>query len=241
MSTESGFRPIGEVWQKPQETASTKPLCDPTKAKAYTLTLAGAYRSSDVDDPQVFLANTVAVLTGYTEEVASAVCHPRTGIQRRLKWPPSVAELVEACDKEAGELANRERRTLLNKHRVLLDTPWGAKPEAEGLALLQSPDAQRRLTPEEREALAERVKREVHAAAAAQRKNDAPPREDVPPPELSDPDAQRLWYEDRLEKLKAQPKREYKLSPAAKATNIGRDWGTPDITYGPTPKQEDAA
>lgn len=193
-----------------------------------------------MDDPKVFLANTVAVLTGYTEEVAAAVCHPRTGIQRRLKWPPSVAELVEACDKEAGEIANRERRAALNRHRVLLDTPWGPKPETEGLALLQGPGAERRLTPEEREALAERVKREVHAAAAAQRKKDIPPRDDVAPPELSDPDAQKLWYQDRLEALKAEPKREYKLSDAIKATNAGRPAGAPDITYGPAPHREAA-
>lgn len=189
----------------------------------------------------MFARGALAILTGYTEEVVREVVNPRTGLQNHLTRAPLLSEIKGACDKVAGEIANRERRQLLNKHRVLLDTPFGLKPEAEGLALLQSPEAQRRLTAEEREALAERVKREVHAAAAAQRKNDAPPRDDVPPPELSDPDAQRLWYEDRLEKLKAEPKREYKLSEAARATNAGRPWGAPDITYGPAPKQENAA
>ena len=239
MSTESGFRPIGEALRPTSEQNSKPTLCDKTKAKAFTLTLLGAYRSSDVDDPQVFVSNCIAILTGYSEEVAAAVCHPRTGIQRRLKWPPTVAELVEACDREAGEIANRERRALLNRHRVLLDTPFGLKPEAEGLALLQGPDAQRRLTPEEREALAERVQREVHAAAAAQRKKDTPPRDDVPPPELSDPDSQKLWYEYRLEVLRKRYAAEPTpvLSEAARATNAGRPWGAPDITYGPAPRQ----
>jgi hypothetical protein len=242
MSTESGFQPIGEALRSSQGTASQRTLCDRTKAKAYTLTLLGAYRSSDVDDPQVFVANTVTVFCGYSEDIVGAVVHPLTGLPGRLKWPPTVAEVKEACDREAGEIANRERRALLNKHRVLLDTPYGLKPEADGLALLQSPDAQRRLTPEEREALAERVQREIRAAAEAQRAKDIPPREDIPPPELSDPDAQKLWYEDRLEMLRKKYAVEPlpKLSPVAKASNAGRDWGAPDTRYGPAAQAEAA-
>jgi hypothetical protein len=205
--------------------------------------LLGAYRSSDVDDPKVFMMNTVAVLMRYSEEIVRAVCDPGSGIQVHSKWLPTVSEIREACEKAAGEFANRERRRQLNEHRVLLDTPWGAKPEREGLALLQSPDAQRRLTDEERAALAERVKREVRAAAEAQRRGDEPPREDVPPPELADPDAQKLWYEDRLEVLRKRYATEPtpKLSAAILATNAGRPWGAPDITLGPAPAHREAA
>jgi len=239
-----GFQTVGEAFQarSMQSGQNSRPaLCDPEKATAYLKILFGGFRFSDADDPEVFAQGALAIFTGYTEEIVREVVHPRYGLQVRLKRAPLLSELKEACDRVAGEIANRERRAMLNNHRVLLDTPYGPKPEAEGMVLLQSPDAQRRLTPEERAALADRVSREIRAAAAAQRAKDAPPREDVPPPELSDPDAQRLWYEARLEKLKAEPKREYKLSEAAKATNAGRDWGAPDITYGPARAPQEAA
>jgi hypothetical protein len=171
------------------------------RAKAYALSLLGSYRTTDVDDPAVYVANAVAVLTRYGEGVVAQVCGPGIGIQTRQKWLPTVSELREACDQIVGEQAARERRALLAEHRVLIDTPYGPKPEAEGLALLASPEAQRRMSDDERTALAERVSREIRAAAEAQRKEDAPPPEDIPPPELVDPDAQLLWYEERLKVL----------------------------------------
>ena len=41
--------------------------------------------------------------------VILAVTDPRTGIQRRLKWPPSIAEMVEACDVEVARQDTRRR------------------------------------------------------------------------------------------------------------------------------------
>jgi hypothetical protein len=202
----------------------------------------GAYRAADVSDPATYISTASAVISGFSEEVATEALNPRNGLQTRSKWLPTISEIREACEQVAQAKADRERRALLNKHRVLLDTPYGLKPEAEGLAFLQSPDAQRRLTPEEREALAERVQREIRAAAEAQRAKDIPPREDIPPPELSDPDAQKLWYEDRLEMLRKKYAVEPlpKLSPVAKASNAGRDWGAPDTRYGPAAQAEAA-
>ncbi len=49
-----------------------------------------------------------AVLEQYPDEVITYVCDPRTGIQRRSKFPPTISEIVEACD---------EHRTFLEKLR----------------------------------------------------------------------------------------------------------------------------
>jgi hypothetical protein len=124
-----------------------------------------AYRSHDVDDPRGFVANAVAVLQRYPETVVEEVCRPGYGIQTRIKWPPSQAELREACERVAGERANRERRALLNKHRVLLDTPQGLKPEAEATRLLTGPNAPCARTAEEREAIVAKRLAELQATA----------------------------------------------------------------------------
>jgi hypothetical protein len=170
--------------------------------------------------------------------------------QRFAPTPPEFCRVVRGyTDEFAVEMA---------KLRKVLDATVYVEPSAEQKARVDAVmsdhlralkasgtilerDADGRLTPRGREALAERVVREARAAAAAQRKSDAPRPADVPPPELSDPDAQKLWYQDRLEALKAEPKREYKLSDAIKATNAGRPAGAPDITYGPAQPAQEAA
>jgi hypothetical protein len=38
------------------------------------------------------------VLEQFPDEVIIYITHPRTGIQRRLKFPPTISEIVEACE-----------------------------------------------------------------------------------------------------------------------------------------------
>lgn len=42
------------------------------------------------------------MLAEYPAEVVDYVCDPRTGIPRRLKWLPTVAEIAEACDERVS-------------------------------------------------------------------------------------------------------------------------------------------
>ena len=44
------------------------------------------------------MAQLGTVLSDYPEEVIVHVTSPRTGIQRRTKWPPSISEVIEACE-----------------------------------------------------------------------------------------------------------------------------------------------
>lgn len=65
------------------------------------------------------------VLERYSDDVIRAVSDPRTGIQRRCKFPPSIAEVVEACEAEATSIATRARYASMPRPapRALLEGP----------------------------------------------------------------------------------------------------------------------
>lgn len=71
--------------------------------------LFSAYRKDEFSDPESYLAQLGIVLEGFADEVIVAVTHPRTGLQRRLKWPPTIAEVVEACEAEARRIDTTAR------------------------------------------------------------------------------------------------------------------------------------
>jgi len=62
--------------------------------------LMASYRLSDYHDPEGFLATLISILSDYPPEIVEYVTDPKTGIQRRNKWPPTPAEVVEACSAE---------------------------------------------------------------------------------------------------------------------------------------------
>ena len=80
--------------------------------------LFSAYRRDDYADPERFVTQLGVVLTDYSDDIIQYVTDPRTGIQRRIKWPPSIPEIVEACD---------ERKKALEKSAEL--EVWKAKME----------------------------------------------------------------------------------------------------------------
>jgi hypothetical protein len=165
MSTD-GFQSIGTVVAKPSQTSSRderRPtLCSAEAAEALALLVLGSYANTKVNDPETFVSAAAAVIGGFTEAIAREALNPRTGLQTRSKWLPHISEIREALEKVAGEHAARERRALLAKHRVLLDTPYGLRPENEARALAP-PGAQRTLSRKERETLADDVLREFSA------------------------------------------------------------------------------
>lgn len=58
--------------------------------------LAG-YRKADYQNPEAFMMQAAMNLMRFPKEVIEYVSAPTTGIQTRSKWPPSLAEIVEAC------------------------------------------------------------------------------------------------------------------------------------------------
>jgi hypothetical protein len=57
-----------------------------------------AYRRDDFADPDTFVLQLGMVLERYPDEVIAALSSPLTGIQRRCKRPPSIADIVEGCE-----------------------------------------------------------------------------------------------------------------------------------------------
>lgn len=136
-------------------------------AEKCALIIFGAYNRSDVGDPEIFVANTIAMLAQFPEAVMTEVCSPRTGIQTRIKWPPKPPELREWCERISAEHANSERRAMLNRHGALIDTPRGPEP-------LDAPE----LTPQElRDRAVARWENEVRPELVARRNGEAKPKE----------------------------------------------------------------
>ncbi len=61
-----------------------------------------AYRRDDFADPHGFVAQLGMVLESYPDSVIGHITSPRTGIQRTSKFPPTIAEIVEAADDRAA-------------------------------------------------------------------------------------------------------------------------------------------
>lgn len=53
-----------------------------------------------------------AVLEQFPEEVVVYVTDPRTGIQRRSKWPPTISEVLEACEAHQDYLVRMRKPRL---------------------------------------------------------------------------------------------------------------------------------
>ena len=88
-----------------------------------------AYPRSDYDEPDGALASYVEVLSGYSDAIVQHVTSNKTGVQRRSKFPPRVAELVAACDEAAHAIERRKRYENWGRNETLMiDGPKADKP-----------------------------------------------------------------------------------------------------------------
>ena len=90
-----------------------------------------AYPRSDYDDPDSTLATYVSVLEGYSDVVVEHVTSPKTGIQRRSKFAPRVAELVTECDRAAADLAYQIRFKNWGNNHPAIAGPKVRRPTLE--------------------------------------------------------------------------------------------------------------
>lgn len=77
--------------------------------------LFSAFRTDQYADAEGYVASLKMVLEGYPDDVIVHVTDPRTGVQRGCKWPPTIAEIVSACDarlQELVKLAGRQRKVV---------------------------------------------------------------------------------------------------------------------------------
>jgi hypothetical protein len=63
------------------------------------------YRREDAANPEQYAAAIGLVLSGYPRSIVEYVTDPRTGIQSRCDFPPSVKEMSDACEVEMRRIA----------------------------------------------------------------------------------------------------------------------------------------
>jgi hypothetical protein len=80
------------------------------------------------------MASLGMVFEDYPNDVICFVTDPKTGIQRRSKWPPTISEIVQACDEHVSYLKRNERYKNWGRNEpLMLDAPQEAKPSLEEL------------------------------------------------------------------------------------------------------------
>jgi len=89
--------------------------------------LLKAYRKSDLIDPISFGEQVAAIFEDYEDPVIIAVTNPynQDAIQRRHKFLPSLAEIVEACDAERDRQHRMKQEPL---HKTKRQTFAGKRP-----------------------------------------------------------------------------------------------------------------
>src|SRR5450631_2209684 len=96
--------------------------------------LFSAFRSDQYSDPEGYLASLGIVLEQYPDDVILYITDPRTGVQRACKWPPTISEIVEACDRRMQDQARVKRLQNWGKNEVLaLEAPRDERPTYEQL------------------------------------------------------------------------------------------------------------
>jgi hypothetical protein len=105
--------------------------CDGAWVASRIEMLLSAYRRDDYADPIGFVTQLGVVLEKYPEWVVRYVTSPDTGIQRTSKFPPSIAEVVSACEEiYAGERFvqewDRRAREQIEERKKLPN--WAHKP-----------------------------------------------------------------------------------------------------------------
>jgi hypothetical protein len=83
--------------------------------------LFSAYRRDDFTDPEGFVTQLGTILSEFPEEVVTYVTSPGTGLQRRSKWPPTISEVLTACEEHQDFLV--KARTAKPKFQERLPAP----------------------------------------------------------------------------------------------------------------------
>lgn len=143
--TDPSWRQAGDCSKLPASSIAGSPSSS-ERAKWITsrsLLLFGSYRRDDFAAPETYLASLGVLLERYPDYVVERVSDPTSGLQRSSKFPPTIAEVVEACD----EIVRRET----------FSSRWQAQAErqlAERAVFEREREAE---TPEHRRAVVERA------------------------------------------------------------------------------------
>lgn len=85
--------------------------------------LFSAYRRDDFADPEGFVAQLGVILCDFPEEVVTYVTSPKTGMQRRSKWPPAISEVLQACEDHQLHLERARKQRPVIAQRLPSPSP----------------------------------------------------------------------------------------------------------------------
>lgn len=107
--------------------------------------LAGSWPHARPPDPDGYAASLAAALAAYPLGVVQECCDPRTGLAQHREFPPTVASIVEWCDRRvkqhrgmmkwnekiAGEkqFSDEHRKSMLGRWRALLHSLLAKSPQ----------------------------------------------------------------------------------------------------------------
>jgi hypothetical protein len=94
--------------------------------------LLGSYRTGEANDPEVYIAGVVKILSAYPLDVVRRVVDPLDGLPSYCDWLPKFSEVKVACEKLCAptvltRMSEWDRRTMLQIQ------------ERQGLAALPAP------------------------------------------------------------------------------------------------------
>jgi hypothetical protein len=92
------------------------------------------YPRSDFTDPAAAALSMCAVFEDYSDAIIKYSTDPKTGVQRKYKWPPKIAEVVEFCDAQVEHIAKMERYKTWGKGdggALMIEGPREEKPTLE--------------------------------------------------------------------------------------------------------------
>lgn len=96
--------------------------------------LFGCYRADQVANPREYVKSVCRVLEDYPDEVVFHITDDKTGIQRACKWPPTINEIVCACEVQVQHMAKLARLQNWGKNEVpALEAPREDRPTYEEL------------------------------------------------------------------------------------------------------------
>jgi hypothetical protein len=107
--------------QVPAPSSGPSRKCEPGWLLTKMQILFSSYRLDSYPDPEAFMAQIGTVLEQYDPQVVSIATSPLTGIQRKCKFPPSIAEVVEFCEETQAAIvatANAREITIARPERA---------------------------------------------------------------------------------------------------------------------------
>lgn len=106
--------------------------------------MAACFRRNDADDPAAYVRATVMILTEFSFEVVSRVCHPAKGLPAKQQFLPTPFEVRQACERECDyyerELSKQRQRAkeaAENAHRATVSDEARDKALAYGKAAVE--------------------------------------------------------------------------------------------------------